>query len=342
MAKKSYIETVVSRTRDEVETELNKIYADAYNEALDAVEKRSKSFNRIYEEQLKAYKEEGAYTPAQWRQWVNTQERRNASLQKDVEIMAERMARTNEIAADYINGVTPTLFALSANYEAFLYELDYLGRVSFKLINEDTLASLARGENHTEFDAMWKHVETARKPDYKWNYERIQSQLHQGLLKGESTGKIAQRFLNVMESNEHAAIRNARTAITSAQNAGCMATFERAAKMGIKVQKKWLATLDSRTRDSHRDMDGETVDWDDRFSNGLLMPGDASGDPAEVYNCRCSMERARAGNEPYHRAYKVVGEGGREHRAYDENGKPLYFDGTYREWEKWKKENGYG
>jgi uncharacterized protein with gpF-like domain len=50
-----------------------------------------------------------------------------------------------------------------------------------------------------------------------------------------------------------------------------------------------MATLDSRTRDSHRLMDGETVGVNEEFSNGLMYPGDPSGDPSEVYNCRCTV-----------------------------------------------------
>ena len=59
--------------------------------------------------------------------------------------------------------------------------------------------------------------------------------------------------------------------------------------MGIEMQKEWMATLDSRTRHSHRRLDGETVEYDSEFSNGCRYPGDPKGKPAEVYNCRCTM-----------------------------------------------------
>ncbi len=50
-----------------------------------------------------------------------------------------------------------------------------------------------------------------------------------------------------------------------------------------------MATLDGRTRDSHRDLDGERVPYDEPFSNGLMFPADPQGAGREVWNCRCTM-----------------------------------------------------
>lgn len=55
------------------------------------------------------------------------------------------------------------------------------------------------------------------------------------------------------------------------------------------VTKTWVTTS-SNPRAEHAAMNGETVGLDDEFSNGLRWPGDsASGDPAEVANCRCEV-----------------------------------------------------
>lgn len=63
---------------------------------------------------------------------------------------------------------------------------------------------------------------------------------------------------------------------------------------GADVVKQWDAALDGRTRDSHRRVDGEIRELDEKFSNGLMFPGDPSGGAAEVVNCRCtSNTRAR-------------------------------------------------
>ncbi len=53
--------------------------------------------------------------------------------------------------------------------------------------------------------------------------------------------------------------------------------------------KQWDATLDGKTRDSHRMVDGEIRELNEKFSNGLMYPGDPSGGAAEVVNCRCAL-----------------------------------------------------
>ena len=63
---------------------------------------------------------------------------------------------------------------------------------------------------------------------------------------------------------------------------------------GADIVKQWDATLDGRTRDSHRQVDGESREIEERFSNGLLYPCEAGQAAAEVINCRCvALTRVR-------------------------------------------------
>ena len=121
----------------------------------------------------------------------------------------------------------------------------------------------------------------------------------------------------------------ARTAITGAQNAGRQQQMEDAAKKGIEVNKKWLATLDNRTRDAHRHLDGREVPYDQSFPSDLGLiryPGDPNAKPANVYNCRCTMVTI--------------------YPKYEDRSKPdkrqsKTIDGmTYQEWKKGKQRKG--
>ena len=61
--------------------------------------------------------------------------------------------------------------------------------------------------------------------------------------------------------------------------------------MGIKLKKRWLATLDNRTRHAHAMLDGQTVDIDKPFKvdgEEIMFPGDTSAPGYLVYNCRCT------------------------------------------------------
>lgn len=78
----------------------------------------------------------------------------------------------------------------------------------------------------------------------------------------------------------------ARTEIISASNGG---SFIGAASTGLDLEKEWLSTKDSRTRDTHRNLNGQKVAMNSEFSNGLAYPGDPSGSAHETVNCRCTI-----------------------------------------------------
>jgi len=61
------------------------------------------------------------------------------------------------------------------------------------------------------------------------------------------------------------------------------------------TMKRWKTMLDKKVRDSHRDVEGEEVPIGTPFFVGdslLMFPGDTQfdPDPAEIVNCRCSVE----------------------------------------------------
>ena len=123
----------------------------------------------------------------------------------------------------------------------------------------------------------------------------------QSILQGEPIPKIADRLADaVWDSNRAAAIRNARTMTTGAENAGRVDSYKRAEKMGIKMEQMWVATLDDRTRYEHRQLDGMRVVVGEPFEiDGytIRFPGDPQAEPEMVYNCRCTLIAAVAGTE---------------------------------------------
>ena len=60
---------------------------------------------------------------------------------------------------------------------------------------------------------------------------------------------------------------------------------------GRRITKTWIVTSGN-PRPSHAAMDGETVAYDELFSNGANMPGDGILTPDESCNCMCQVELA--------------------------------------------------
>lgn len=82
--------------------------------------------------------------------------------------------------------------------------------------------------------------------------------------------------------------RVSRTEVNAAQN---LNNFSRMETAGVRFIQ-WITAEDERVRDTvqanHRILQGQIVRLGNRFSNGLLHPGDRStGDLAEFINCRC-------------------------------------------------------
>ena len=162
----------------------------------------------------------------------------------------------------------------------------------FGLINTKTLKNLAKGKT------LLPYKKVNERKDERWNTKLITSKVMEGIIKGSSIPDIAKSFRSVMEMNRASSFRNARTAITSCENTARMRCMERAEEMGIKMKKQWMATHDNRTRQSHLEIDGETIDIHEKFSNGLMEPGDPDGEPEEVYNCRCTIITVVDGIDP--------------------------------------------
>ena len=130
--------------------------------------------------------------------------------------------------------------------------------------------------------------------DVAWNYKSIKNEVAKGIINGNSVDKIAKRLSKVIPNrNEAQLTTHARTMVTSAQNQGRMYRLHEAKEKGINVKKKWLATLDMRTRYGHAILDGQVKDIDEPFvAEGyeLMEPGDPTAHPSLVYNCRCRID----------------------------------------------------
>lgn len=122
----------------------------------------------------------------------------------------------------------------------------------------------------------------------------IASDVSRGISTGMTFKQIAGQLKAKTNIGYNNAVRIARTEGHRIQCQSAMDACHKAKEIGADVVKQWDSTLDDRTRESHAKVDGEIRELDEKFSNGLMFPGDPSGGAAEVINCRCALlQRAR-------------------------------------------------
>lgn len=270
-----------------LERRIARVYREARDELDETVKAYFESF-RARDEDMKKRLDAGEITQEHYLQWRLNQIGRGTRFEALRDLMAERYTQANEVAVAYVNDATPGVYTLNRNYAAYTIERT-AGNVGFTLFDESTVRRLIVEEPDVMPYYPPKRA-VKRGIDLAYGKSQITKNVTSGILQGKSVGKMAADLqTRITEMDRTSAVRAARTAVTAAQNAGRMDTYNAAEKMGIRLQKEWLATLDSRTRHSHRRLDGERRDPDDEFSNGCRYPGDPRGKPAEVYNCRCTL-----------------------------------------------------
>lgn len=269
---------------EEVEKRLSAIYSRAEKEIQQTADEYFARFAKQDEAKRKLL-EQGKITEEEYIKWRKGKLMYGNRFTEMKEQCAKQILNVNKTALAYINGELPEVYAL--NYNALESAVDGVGGYSFTLVDADTVRNLAV----TDASLLpYKEIDPAK--DIPWNMKKINAETLQGILQGESMDKIAKRMMNVQEMNKTQAIRSARTIVTGAENKGRQDSYKRAEEDGIVMKREWIATNDSRTRHWHAELDGVEVDVDEPWANEfgeIMFPGDPSADPANTYNCRCSM-----------------------------------------------------
>ena len=302
---------------------LEKKLAKEYRTAKKDMQKKLDKFKKKFDAADKAQKgllDKGIITKKQYKEWRAGQIARSQWMQEQIKSYANDLVNTNRRAAEMINGVLPGVFAENHGFGTYEVERTLGINTSYTFRNRDTIVRLLKDDPQ-----LLPKASIDIPKDQRWNVQKLNSALTQGLMQGESIDKIADRLQNVADMNRASAIRNARTMVTGAENAGKLESYRRAAAMGIKIKKTWSATMDDRTRDSHAFLDGVTVELEQEFPNGCMYPGDPGGPGDEVWNCRCELSMQMDGFE---RDATDLSQRNTDHFTFDD----------YETWKKWHTE----
>lgn len=277
----------------ELERRIAKLYREAGGELQETIDAYFEQFKQR-DEEMKALigtVQNGAeWTEADYKQWRLNQIARGERYQALRDKLAQRMTDANAVAVSYTNDATPGIYSLNRNYAAYTIE-SVAGDVGFDLWDEQTVKRLIVEQPDIMPYYPPKRA-LKRGIDLEYGKKQITKSVTSSILQGKSIKHIADDLQNrISTMNRDSAIRTARTAVTSAQNAGRMDSYAAAQKMGIKLKREWVATLDNRTRHAHAMLDGQQADIDKPFKvdgYDIMFPGDTSAPGYLVYNCRCT------------------------------------------------------
>lgn len=309
-----YVQRYADKKIETLRERIAKTYAQAAREIKKKLEEFNKAHNAIAE-RMRRDVEAGKITKQDYQDWLRNQvytgERWKAKLAEVTKIYQNADKEARRMVGDTDKDV----FQEAANRTAYEMGgvLEVRGGVSFDMYDRKTVDKLIK--DNPKMLPEWKINE---KKDYIWNEQRVQNAVAQGIIQGESIYNIGKRLTTELAaSNANKMDMFARTAVTGAQNAGRIERMHEAEEMGIKVKKRWLSAKDNRVRDAHGELDGVEVGVDEDFHNSIgaiRFPGDPLADPANVYNCRCTLvyvypEYRQKQHFEQHQTYKEWKEG---------------------------------
>lgn len=267
---------------ERIEKKLTEIYKQASKELGEKADKYFERFKEL-DQQKRILVDAGKMTEADYRSWRQGKIMTGEHWKEMQKQAAQRLTEADRIAVEYTNGRLPYVYALNYNSVAEGLETRLNG-YSFELVDEATVRNLAESDK-----TLLPYKIVDGKKAERWHAARVNAEVTQGILQGESIPKIAKRLrTNVGMTAKGSAVRNARTSVTSAENKGRIDMLHDARKKGVIVDKIWIAAHDSRTREAHLDLDGQQVPEDETFESMLgpiEYPGDPGADPANTYNC---------------------------------------------------------
>ncbi len=276
-----------------LERRISAEYKQAAAEMQKKVEKYYADFAR--KDQIKRKEvSEGKISQAEYTSWRRNQMLVGKRWEEMQTNLAQDIHTVNMKTASMTRQFSYDAYAMNFNYGTFEAESGSGIDTAFTLYDRSTVERLIR-DDPDMLPPPGKRVSRriAEGKDVLWNKQVIQSVMTQSILQGESIPNIATRLAEAVgDTNRKAAIRNARTMTTGAENAGREDSYKRAESMGIKMEQMWIATLDNRTRHEHRQLDGQKRKVGEPFEvdgQQINFPGDPSAAPYLVWNCRCTL-----------------------------------------------------
>ena len=246
---------------DKMLADLEKRLHDEYSRAAKEMQAKLDDYFRRFQLKDEKWREwlyDGEVTEEEYIKWRTGQMAMGKRWEKMRDRLVSDQMHTNQIAREIVNKEMPEIFSLNANYAMYQVEHDSKINTSMTLYNREAVDRMLRDD--PDLMPMGKKVlgDIKRGKTQRWERQRIQSVMMQGIIQGESIPKLAARISSEFANKDlRASVRYARTMATNAQNSGRYDAYRRLEAGGVELTLEWSATLDNRTRHEHRMMHGQ-------------------------------------------------------------------------------------
>ncbi len=217
------------------------------------------------------------------------------SLSFSNRLQVERMFQVANEIVKILNASQPKINEIIEKYSSQQTELGYYGtwytleqsqqiQLQMPVLNHDYVVKAVNApvDGTRLSKRLYKHRDKLA--------EATTQSIVNGLFSGKGYKEIAKMIALQTEASYKQALRIARTEGGRTSSLAQQESSERAEELGVKMEKRWLATLDAKTRDTHQALDGQTVPIKGDFtSNGYKAKGPRLfGVASEDINCRCT------------------------------------------------------
>lgn len=209
-------------------------------------------------------------------------------LNKELNRIGQMLSQDYREVAKAIKQSQQNIYIEKYMMSLFLYEMASQTSMNFDIPTTQTIQTAI--EQPIEFIKLVPTLQKHRDDTLK----RIRMHITQGIMSGEGYSKIAKALRDDLGMAKAQSVRVARTETGRALSQAGLDSAMVAKDNGLDMKKRWYATKDTRTRDTHRHLDGTSVDIEDNFhSSGCIGPapklfvGVASA--KENINCRCKL-----------------------------------------------------
>lgn len=306
--------------QEQIDRHIDKLIAQAQHEAEKVLAKRLKHIKQSFAEMLDKYQRDDPHIT--WTEF-NKYNRFKKELQRIEELLQ----------GDYSEIINLIVFSQTKIYldnymrHMYLFEQSSQIQMSFTVPSTDQIKqALAQPIDLIKLAPTFeKHRKAV--------IQRLQGHIANGIMAGNSYNQIAHEINKDMQWGMHKSRMVARTETGRAQSVSQNEAIDTAKSFGARLVSYWDATLDRRTRTSHRKMDGKKEDENGTFKVGasvgpgprLLVGVDSA---KQNINCRCKKLVTVNGKNPEAR------------RARNEDGSTSLIDYIpYEQWEREKRAN---